>query len=107
MIERLVTHKSKTPLKLKIGLTFIACLLSIIALAAPYQGKIVERLPNSGRNIYIAIDLSRSMLVKDVFPDRLTKAKTSAIEIIETFNNEQICLISFAGGAWVAHDRIA
>ncbi len=101
LMERLVTHHSKRPLQLKIGLVFIATLLSILSLAGPYQGKTVEKLPNSGRNIYIAIDLSRSMLVKDVFPDRLTKAKTSAIEIIETFSDEQICLISFAGNAWV------
>lgn len=79
----------------------VACILTIVALCTPTNGQENIELPSKGRRIYLAMDLSRSMLVKDISPDRLTVAKTAALEILEAFPQEKIGLISFAGSAWL------
>jgi Ca-activated chloride channel family protein len=74
-----------------------ACLS--IALARPFAdaGSRTEKI--MGRNVFIAIDLSRSMRVTDVKPDRLSQAKIIAYELMDAMHNERIGLIGFAGNA--------
>ena len=54
-----------------------------------------------GRNVLIALDLSRSMRVKDVSPDRLAQAKGVIYELLEAMPNERIGLIGFAGSSYL------
>lgn len=54
-----------------------------------------------GRNVMIALDLSRSMRVADVKPDRLTQAKVVIYELLEAMPNERIGFIGFAGSPYV------
>ncbi|MCU0778327.1 MAG: VWA domain-containing protein [Akkermansiaceae bacterium] len=78
-----------------------ACGALIAALARP-QGNAGTRTEKAlGRNVLIALDLSRSMRVADVKPDRLTRAKMTAYELLEAMPNERVGLIGFAGSAYV------
>jgi Ca-activated chloride channel family protein len=78
-----------------------ACTALIAALARP-QGNAGTRTEKSlGRNVLIAMDLSRSMRVADVQPDRLTRAKMTAYELLEAMPNERVGVIGFAGSAYV------
>jgi Ca-activated chloride channel family protein len=74
-----------------------ACL--IIALTRPFAdaGSRTEKI--MGRNVFLALDISRSMRVADVKPDRLSQAKIIAYELIDSMPNERIGLIGFAGNA--------
>jgi Ca-activated chloride channel family protein len=74
-----------------------ACL--ILALTGPFAdaGSRTEKI--MGRNVIIALDLSRSMRVSDVKPDRLSQAKIIAFELMDAMPNERIGLIGFAGNA--------
>jgi Ca-activated chloride channel family protein len=49
----------------------------------------------------IALDISRSMRVSDVKPDRLTQAKVVIYELLEAMPNERIGMIGFAGNPYV------
>lgn len=78
-----------------------ACAMLIAAMARP-QGSDGTRTEKSlGRNVLIALDLSRSMRVADVKPDRLTRAKMTAYELLDAMPNERVGLIGFAGSAYV------
>jgi Ca-activated chloride channel homolog len=78
-----------------------ACAAIIVALARP-QGNAGTRTEKTmGRNVMIALDLSRSMRVADVKPDRLTQAKVVIYELLEAMPNERIGLIGFAGNPHV------
>lgn len=101
LVKRLVKKHSSVPWWISTISTVLACILTILAIARPTNGKDKIELPTNGRNLYIAIDLSKSMLVRDVSPNRLTVAKTAAIEIIDSFPSEKIGLLSFAGSAWM------
>jgi Ca-activated chloride channel family protein len=91
-----------SPLPRWFALIFLlaACATIIGALARP-QGDAGTRTEKSlGRNLLIALDLSRSMRVADVKPDRLAQAKMVIFEMLEAMPNERIGLIGFAGSAY-------
>lgn len=73
----------------------------IVALARPQWGYVEEEIPGEGRSILIAIDTSRSMLVDDLHPNRLTRAKLAAQDLIARLPGDRIGLIAFAGRAFL------
>ena len=95
--------RSGSPLPRWFALLFLlaACAALLIGLARP-QGEAGVRTEKSlGRNLLIALDLSRSMRVRDVKPDRLAQAKTVIYELLDAMPNERVGLIGFAGAAYV------
>jgi Ca-activated chloride channel family protein len=62
-----------------------------------------------GLDLVVCIDTSRSMLVRDVRPDRLTRAKREVAGLIERMHGDRIALVAFAGESRdispLTHDR--
>jgi Ca-activated chloride channel homolog len=83
------------------GLQLAALGLFILALCRPQWGEEKRELKESGRNILIAIDTSRSMLATDVTPDRLTRAKLAAQDLLMSLAGDRVGLIAFAGQAYL------
>ncbi len=77
----------------------MACI--IVAVAQPRWGDEKLEIPDKGRNIFIAIDTSRSMLARDVQPDRLTRARLAAHDLVMELGGERIGLLAFAGRAYL------
>ncbi len=77
-----------------------ACAAVIIALARPCGDAGTRTEKSLGRNVLIALDLSRSMRVRDVKPDRLAQAKLVIYELLDAMPNERIGLLGFAGDAY-------
>lgn len=71
----------------------------IIAFARPIGDGGTESETAKARDIIIALDISRSMRVADVSPDRLAQAKIIAHDMIEALPGDRIGLIAFAGHA--------
>lgn len=95
--------KRSSPLPRWFALAFLlaACAALIGALSRPRADAGTRTEKTLGRNVLFALDLSRSMRVQDVKPDRLTQAKTVIYELIESIPNERIGLIGFAGSAYL------
>ena len=74
----------------------------IIALAQPYKAIIHHKKEAKGIDIALAIDLSSSMLTKDVFPSRLVVAKNVAKTFIQKRQTDPFALIAFAGEPYLA-----
>jgi len=49
----------------------------------------------------VALDVSKSMLAKDVLPDRLTRAKQMVMSLTDKLKNDRIALIVFAGRSYL------
>lgn len=79
-----------------VGFTLIA-----LAAAQPRYGYIEQETYTEGRNVIIAIDTSRSMLARDLEPDRLTRSKLAAQDLINALPGERIGLMAFAGSAYM------
>ncbi|OYW76480.1 MAG: hypothetical protein B7Z37_08580 [Verrucomicrobia bacterium 12-59-8] len=77
----------------------MACLVA--AVAQPRWGDEKLEIPDKGRNIFIAIDTSRSMLARDVPPDRLTRARLAAHDLVMELAGERVGLLAFAGLAYL------
>lgn len=78
-------------------LGFIA---AIIAMARPQVVLVEERINADGIDIFLAMDLSSSMLSKDFEPDRLTVSKSVAADFVDKRPYDRLGLVSFAGEAY-------
>ena len=98
---RQVLLRRSSPLPRWLALVFLgaACATLIVAIARPQGDAGIKAEKSVGRNVLIALDLSRSMRVKDVKPDRLTQAKVVIYELLDALPNERIGLLGFAGSA--------
>ncbi|MGJ8723075.1 MAG: VWA domain-containing protein [Roseibacillus sp.] len=84
---------------LSLACGLLALCLLIFCLAQPIAGEKETTSLTKGRNIIIAVDASRSMLTRDVAPDRLNAAKTAVYELLDRFPDDRIGLLAFAGSA--------
>jgi Ca-activated chloride channel family protein len=77
----------------------IACF--IVAFARPQWGFSELPVKHRGRDILLAVDTSKSMLATDVVPNRLTRSKLAAEDLIHAMPGDRFGLIAFAGEAEV------
>lgn len=97
--QELVQQRSlwRTALPATFGLLALTCI--IIALARPINGYREGGATTTGRNLLIALDISRSMETEDVKPSRLAEARAAAYELIDALPGDKIGLIVFSGEA--------
>ncbi len=86
---------------LHFGLQLLGLALFIIALTRPQIGAEERVEEQTGRNIIIAIDTSKSMLADDVKPNRLSRAKLAAQDLLEKLPGDRVGLIAFAGRSFL------
>jgi Ca-activated chloride channel family protein len=72
----------------------------VFALMRPQWGAISEERVSSGLDIVIALDVSRSMLVDDLRPNRLAVAKSAIGRILDSQSGNRIGVIAFSGTAY-------
>ena len=87
----------RTALPAVFSLLALACI--IVALARPINGYREGGATTTGRNLLIALDISRSMETEDVKPSRLAEARAAAYELIDALPGDKIGLIVFSGEA--------
>ncbi len=80
---------------------FIIGLLIIIALAGPTWQRLPQPVYQVERGSVLIIDMSYSMYATDIKPNRLTRARFKAIDLLEKLNEGDIGLIAYAGDAFV------
>lgn len=74
----------------------------VIAMARPRTFNILEdRDETKGMDIVLSIDVSLSMLAKDLDPDRLTALKNIAKNFIEKRVNDRVGLVEYSGEAFM------
>lgn len=82
-------------LKFIVLMVAFACL--IMALARPQTGSKLEKGKRKGVELMLLLDVSNSMLAKDIKPNRLGRAKQAISKMIDKLENDKIGLIVFAG----------
>jgi len=83
------------PAFLLAGLGFV-----ILALAGPRWGSHYQEVSQKGVDILIVLDVSRSMLVEDVEPNRLERAKREISDFLRVVQGDRVGLAAFAGAAF-------
>lgn len=101
LVRELMPDVSKYRPTVKFVLILTALTLVILMLARPQTGTKISNESRSGIETIIAVDISNSMLAKDVVPSRLDKSKLLVENLIDNFTEDRIGLIVFAGEAFV------
>jgi Ca-activated chloride channel family protein len=65
----------------------------------PQWGTQTIELAERGIDIMVLLDCSRSMLAQDVTPNRLERAKTDILDLLNALHGDRIGLIAFAGAS--------
>jgi Ca-activated chloride channel family protein len=79
------------------ALTVLALALVATALARPQAGGRARLTQQSGLDLVVALDFSRSMLAKDVYPSRLERAKRELDQLLDGLGGDRVGLVAFAG----------
>jgi Ca-activated chloride channel family protein len=79
----------------------LALALTIVALAGPRWGGQNESAVEPAREVMIALDLSRSMLVTDAPRSRIDRAHAVIQTLLDHCGGERVGLVVFSGGAYV------
>ncbi len=101
LLPGLISGVSPTRLKVRFALLIAAVTLVLIALARPQWGFTWEESKQRGLDIVVAIDTSKSMLAEDIAPNRLTRAKLAALDLMQQAKSDRLGLVAFAGGAFL------
>ncbi len=84
----------------KFFLRSIAFTLLLISLLGPSFGEVEHELEAQGKDVYLIVDLSKSMDATDVSPSRLEKVKFEINQLLSTTFNNRIGLIVFSNEAY-------
>jgi Ca-activated chloride channel homolog len=86
----------------KVGLLVMALVCFVLALMRPQFSKQTTTITQQARDVFIALDISRSMLARDMAGiDRLTHAKEKIKKLIHELACERVGLILFSSTAFV------
>lgn len=86
---------------LKTILITLSIILIVFSLLAPQKFTDYQEIEKKGLDIYVLIDISRSMLAEDVKPNRLIWTKRSIENLIDSLEGDRIGFIPFASDAFI------
>jgi Ca-activated chloride channel family protein len=73
----------------------------LVSLARPTWGEEKMEVQEGGKSLMFVLDTSRSMLAKDVEPNRLARAKLAAEDILSTLGDYYVGVVAFAGRGYL------
>jgi Ca-activated chloride channel family protein len=87
--------------KIRMALLVAALAGVLCALARPQWGFAWEEAKQQGLDIIVALDTSRSMLARDVLPNRLERCKLAVMDLMRQAKSDRMGLVVFAGAAFL------
>ncbi|MDR2849486.1 MAG: VWA domain-containing protein [Verrucomicrobiota bacterium] len=93
--DKLMPARPKATFYVQLALTLAGLVCLVFAAARPQWGHKDEKVFTRGRNLVIALDVSRSMLAADVHPNRLERAKTDIMDLIGELKGDRAALLAF------------
>ena len=101
LLEQLAPDVSFNKHLLKFILLTLAFEFIVIGFANPQVGTKQEKVKRNGIDVFMALDVSNSMLSEDVKPNRLMRAKNFVSNFIDELRNDRLGIIVFAGKAYM------
>lgn len=101
LVERQLLGFIKGRNTTKFVLLTIALATIIIGWANLQMGAKTEKVQRKGVDVIVALDVSKSMLARDIQPNRLTRAKQLVQSMLDRMGNDRVGLIVFAGRSYL------
>lgn len=86
---------------IKAFLTVLVFILLAFALSGPRWGSRYQEVERKGVDIIVLLDVSPSMLVEDIEPNRLQRAKREIQDLINVLQGDRLGLVVFSRSAFV------
>ncbi len=102
LLEELLKGVSMRRKKIKAYLLAFSVILLLAALLRPQWGFQWQEVKRQGLDIVIALDTSKSMLARDVLPNRLERSKLAIKDFAGKLSGDRLGLVAFAGSAFIA-----
>jgi Ca-activated chloride channel family protein len=99
--EAMAASVNRSARRWKAALLVGAVLFAAIAMAAPRWGWEWRQVKRRGVDVFVLLDVSKSMLAEDLRPNRLTQAKFAVEDLVGKLEGDRVGLIAFAGTAFV------
>lgn len=100
LYKHIISHSHARPLKHPFGLLALGWVLTTIALAGPTWQRLPQPVYQLDSGQVVLMDMSMSMRATDVKPNRLTRAKYKAIDLVKKLTEGEIGLVAYAGDAF-------
>jgi Ca-activated chloride channel family protein len=101
LVKQLIKNFSSLRWFIKVTLAFLAFILIIIGAANLQKPGAMENINRRGVDVMIVLDVSKSMLARDIKPSRLEKAKQLLLRLMDKLENDRVGLVLFAGRAYL------
>jgi Ca-activated chloride channel family protein len=99
--SKLFPQRSVAKIYIKFMVLVLAMSILIIALANPQIGTKIEEVKQVGIDVFILLDVSKSMAAEDIKPSRIEKAKFEIGRLIQRLQGDRIGMVVFAGQAYI------
>lgn len=101
LVRQLISNFSPVRFMIKAVVAILAFGVIILAATNPQKPGAMENIQRKGVDVMLVLDVSKSMLARDIKPSRLEKAKQLLLLLTEKLNNDRIGLILFAGRSYL------
>ncbi len=98
---RMIEGVSRSRRRWKTALTLLGLFFLVLSLANFQQGFQKQKVQREGIDLMLALDVSKSMWVQDVSPNRLERARRFLWALLRQLKGDRVGLIVFAGRAYV------
>ncbi len=100
LIARLASSASRKRQAIRRALLVTGLALLVLAAARPQMGGTTVKTRQAGIDVVFALDISKSMLAKDVAPSRLQASRLLLEGLMERMGPNRVALVPFAGVAF-------
>ena len=101
LYQHMVIGKTEMGVKPPMWMLAFVWVISVTALAGPTWERLPQPVYQLKMGHVIVIDMSLSMRATDMTPDRLTRAKYKAIDLVNAIGEGEMGLVAYAGDAFV------
>jgi len=101
LVQQLIKNFSSSRFLIKAVLVLLAFTALIIGAANPQRPGAMEKINRQGVDVMLVLDVSKSMLAKDIKPSRLDRAKQLLLRLVDKLEEDRIGLVLFAGRAYL------
>jgi Ca-activated chloride channel family protein len=97
LVSQLIENFSPVRFLIKAGLALVAFIVIVLGAANLQKPGSMENVQRKGVDVMLVLDVSKSMLSRDIKPSRLERAKQFLIRLVDQLPNDRIGLVLFAG----------
>jgi Ca-activated chloride channel family protein len=101
LIRQLISDYSPGRFLVKFILVLSAFVLTGLGVANLQYPRQVEQVQRQGVDVILVLDVSKSMLARDIQPNRLERSKQLMNRLIDKLRNDRIGLVLFAGRGYL------